>query len=225
MGYGSRLSAIWTAVKGSRTMKIDCEVIYATARFYWTETDHLKGSWTWSNHPLTLTRTDALSPEELDGHSTSGPIIRVGTAGPIDDWGEAAPKRSNIWSFMVERRASCMSFIQAWTFSSVWDDAGGTWEGVTAAWDDEGTGARVVTADTGVEGTGGPARRRGWSGKGVGPTVDPTGPRERRRGIRGKIGTSTGMGWGGVGWGGVCVCRKWCFWLMVSSEQGEVQDG
>ena len=36
---------------------------------------------------------DALSPEKLGGRNASGPIIRVGTAGPIDVWGGATPKR------------------------------------------------------------------------------------------------------------------------------------
>ena len=92
---------------------------------------------------------DALSPEELGSHSASGPIIHIGTAGPIDDWGGATPKRSIIWSFMEESRASFMSFIQSWTFGNVGDGTGRTWEGVATTWDDGGTVARVVTADTG----------------------------------------------------------------------------
>ena len=105
-------------------------------------------------------RGDALSSEELGGRSASGPIIRIGTAGPIDDWGGATPKRSIIRSFMEESRAS---FVQSWMFGNVGDGTGRTWEGVAMTW-----ASVVVAADTVAEGTGGPARRSGWIGKGRG---------------------------------------------------------
>ena len=57
--YGSRFSAVWTEVNGGQTMTKVCEVVCVTAHLYWTETDHLKSSWTWSNCPLSLTRTFA----------------------------------------------------------------------------------------------------------------------------------------------------------------------
>ena len=165
------------------------------------------------------THGDALSPEELGGRSAPGPIIRVGTVKPMDDWGGATPKRSIISSFMEESREAFMFFIQSLSLGNVWGITVGTWEGVTTTWeggtvtwDDGCEGALDGAAVSLVEGFGGPTRSLETGVKGVDAAAGSAGSREKGMVSSKKSGQARGG-------------RKGCFeWqVLASAKQGEVQ--